>query len=145
MPEERRAATVRQALLGDVLDAYRETLPADRQHLLDGYEFRQIARKVVGVGSVGTRAWVVLLTGADDADPLFLQAKEAEASVLEPYAGASRYRNHGRRVVEGQRLMQAASDIFLGWCHGDRARRPRARLLRAPALGLEALGRGRDG
>jgi uncharacterized protein (DUF2252 family) len=99
-----------------VLDSYRESLPADRQHLLDGYRFRHIARKVVGVGSVGTRAWIVLLTGGDDSDPLFLQAKEAEASVLEPYAGASRFRNHGRRVVEGQRLMQAASDIFLGWC-----------------------------
>ncbi len=71
---------------------------------------------MVGVGSVGTRAWIVLLTGADDGDPLFLQAKEAEASVLEPYAGRSGFRNHGRRVVEGQRLMQAASDIFLGWC-----------------------------
>ena len=68
------------------------SLPADRQHLLDGYEMRHVARKVVGVGSVGTRAWIVLLTGADDGDPLFLQAKEAEASVLEPYAGASRYR-----------------------------------------------------
>ena len=110
-----------------ILDAYRDSLPADRQHLLDGYRFRHIARKVVGVGSVGTRAWVVLLTGGDDSDPLFLQAKEAEASVLEPYAGASRYRNHGRRVVEGQRLMQAASDIFLGWC---------------PAVGLD--GRKRD-
>ncbi len=117
---------LRQALLG-ILDSYRESLPADRQHLLDGYEMRHIARKVVGVGSVGTRAWVVLLTGADDGDPLFLQAKEAEASVLEPYAGPSRYRNHGRRVVEGQRLMQAASDIFLGWC---------------PAVGLD--GRRRD-
>jgi uncharacterized protein (DUF2252 family) len=103
-------------LLEGVLDVYRETLPCDRQHLLDGYRFRQIARKVVGVGSVGTRAWVVLLTGADDGDPLFLQAKEAETSVLEPYAGASRFDNHGQRVVEGQRLMQAASDIFLGWC-----------------------------
>ncbi|MGV1048929.1 MAG: DUF2252 domain-containing protein [Solirubrobacterales bacterium] len=103
-------------ILEAVLTVYRDSLPADRQHLLDGYRFRQIARKVVGVGSVGTRAWVVLMTGADDGDPLFLQAKEAEASVLEPYAGASRFRNHGRRVVEGQRLMQAASDIFLGWC-----------------------------
>jgi uncharacterized protein (DUF2252 family) len=102
--------------LEPVLAAYRDSLPADRRNLLDGYSFRQIARKVVGVGSVGTRAWVLLLTGADDGDPLFLQAKEAEASVLEPYAGASRFRNHGRRVVEGQRLMQAASDIFLGWC-----------------------------
>jgi uncharacterized protein (DUF2252 family) len=105
-----------EGALRQVLDAYRSTLPADRQYLLDGYRFRHVARKVVGVGSVGTRAWVVLLTGADDGDPLFLQAKEAEASVLEPYAGASRYENHGQRVVEGQRLMQAASDIFLGWC-----------------------------
>jgi uncharacterized protein (DUF2252 family) len=103
-------------ILETVLEVYRDTLPCDRQHLLDGYRFRQIARKVVGVGSVGTRAWVILLTGADDDDPLFLQAKEAEASVLEPYAGASRFDNHGQRVVEGQRLMQAASDIFLGWC-----------------------------
>ena len=99
-----------------MLDSYRASLPADRQHLLDGYRFRHLARKVVGVGSVGTRASIVLMTGADDADPLFLQAKEAEASVLEPYAGASRFENHGQRVVEGQRLMQAASDIFLGWC-----------------------------
>jgi uncharacterized protein (DUF2252 family) len=115
-----------QVLLA-VLDSYRASLPADRQHLLDGYRFRHMARKVVGVGSVGTRAWVVLLTGADDSDPLFLQAKEAEASVLEPYAGASRFGNHGQRVVEGQRLMQAAGDIFLGWC---------------PAVGLD--GRQRD-
>jgi uncharacterized protein (DUF2252 family) len=103
-------------LLQGVLEAYRDSLPPDRQVLLDGYSFRQIARKVVGVGSVGTRAWAILLTGSDDGDPLFLQAKEAEASVLEAYAGASRFRNHGRRVVEGQRLMQAAGDIFLGWC-----------------------------
>jgi uncharacterized protein (DUF2252 family) len=115
------------AVLTGVLASYRDSLAADRQHLLDGYEMRHIARKVVGVGSVGTRAWVILLTGGDDTDPLFLQAKEAEASVLEPYAGASRYKNHGRRVVEGQRLMQAASDIFLGWC---------------PAVGLD--GRDRD-
>ena len=105
-----------EASLRDVLGSYRSTLPGDRQHLLDAFDFRRIARKVVGVGSVGTRAWVVLLTGRDDEDPLFLQAKEAEASVLEPYAGASRFRNHGRRVVEGQRLMQGAGDIFLGWC-----------------------------
>jgi uncharacterized protein (DUF2252 family) len=113
--------------LRQVLDSYRSSLPEDRQHLLDGYRLRHIARKVVGVGSVGTRAWIVLMTGVDDGDPLFLQAKEAEASVLEPYAGASRYENHGQRVVEGQRLMQAASDIFLGWC---------------PALGID--GRERD-
>lgn len=105
-----------EASLRDVLASYRSTLPGDRQHLLDGYDFRRLARKVVGVGSVGTRAWVILLTGRDDEDPLFLQAKEAEASVLESYAGPSRFRNHGRRVVEGQRLMQAAGDIFLGWC-----------------------------
>jgi uncharacterized protein (DUF2252 family) len=125
MPEQ-ETRDLRETFM-HLLDAYRDSLPADRQHLLDGYRFRHIARKVVGVGSVGTRAWVVLLTGADDSDPLFLQAKEAEASVLEPYAGASRFRNHGRRVVEGQRLMQAASDIFLGWC---------------PAVGLD--GKDRD-
>jgi uncharacterized protein (DUF2252 family) len=124
--DEDEGRDLRQGLT-EILDSYRDSLPADRQHLLDGYRLRHIAHKVVGVGSVGTRAWAVLLTGADDGDPLFLQAKEAEASVLEPYAGASRYKNHGRRVVEGQRLMQAASDIFLGWC---------------PALGLD--GRKRD-
>jgi uncharacterized protein (DUF2252 family) len=124
--EEGQSPGVGEILAG-VLDSYRDSLAADRRHLLDGYRVRHIARKVVGVGSVGTRAWVVLLTGADDGDPLFLQAKEAEASVLEPYAGASRYENHGRRVVEGQRLMQAAGDIFLGWC---------------PAVGLD--GRDRD-
>lgn len=98
-----------------VLAAYRESLTHDRRHLAASYRYVDAAHKVVGVGSVGTRAWVVLLLGRDSGDPLFLQAKEAQASVLEPYAGASPYRNHGRRVVEGQRLMQAASDIFLGW------------------------------
>jgi uncharacterized protein (DUF2252 family) len=116
-----------ETAIRSVLDAYRSTLQGDRRHLLDGYRLRDLARKVVGVGSVGTRAWVVLLTGRDDEDPMVLQAKEAEASVLEPYAGASRFRNHGRRVVEGQRLMQAASDSFLGWC---------------PAVGID--GRSRD-
>ncbi len=106
---------LQQTLIG-LLDSYRSTLQGDRQQLFDRYRFRHLARKVVGVGSVGTRAWVALFTGADDNDPLFLQAKEAESSVLEPYAGHSRFKNHGRRVVEGQRLMQAASDIFLGWC-----------------------------
>jgi len=105
-----------EASLREVLISYRSTLPGDRQHLFDRYEFRRLARKVVGVGSVGTRAWVILLTGRDDEDPLFLQAKEAEASVLEHYAGPSRFGNHGRRVVEGQRMMQSSSDIFLGWC-----------------------------
>ena len=102
--------------IAKLLGSYRSTLQGDRQHLLSGYRFRDLARKVVGVGSVGTRAWAVLLTGIDDNDPLMLQAKEAEASVLEPFAGQSRFKNHGRRVVEGQRLMQASSDIFLGWC-----------------------------
>jgi uncharacterized protein (DUF2252 family) len=105
-----------EATLLAVLDAYRSSLQVDRRRLLDAYRFRDLARKVVGVGSVGTRAWIVLLTGRDDEDPLVLQAKEAEASVLEAHAGRSRYSNHGRRVVEGQRLMQAASDSFLGWC-----------------------------
>jgi uncharacterized protein (DUF2252 family) len=101
--------------LETVLAAYRESLTDDRRRLASSYRYVDAARKVVGVGSVGTRAWIVLLLGRDSDDPLFLQAKEAQASVLEPYVGASPYRNHGRRVVEGQRLMQAASDVFLGW------------------------------
>jgi uncharacterized protein (DUF2252 family) len=100
-----------EVMLGD----YRESLAIDHQVLLDDYSFESIARKVVGVGSVGTRAWVMLFMGRDEQDPLVLQAKEAQASVLEPHAGASQYPNHGQRVVEGQRLMQAASDILLGW------------------------------
>jgi uncharacterized protein (DUF2252 family) len=104
-----------EAEMRELLGSYRETLSDDRRRLLDGYTFVHLARKVVGVGSVGTRAWIVLLTGRDEEDPLFLQCKEAEASVLEPYAGKSRYRNHGARVVQGQWLMQAASDILLGW------------------------------
>ena len=98
-----------------VVGTYGESLAADRRHLLASYRYAHAARKVVGVGSVGTRAWIVLLLGREGGDPLFLQAKEAGSSVLEPYVGASAYRHHGRRVVEGQRLMQAASDIFLGW------------------------------
>jgi uncharacterized protein (DUF2252 family) len=104
-----------EAPIIDLLHTYRQTLKSDRRHLLDSYRFVDMARKVVGVGSVGTRAWIVLLTGRDDDDPLFLQCKEAEVSVLEPYAGQSRYKNHGARVVQGQWLMQAASDILLGW------------------------------
>jgi uncharacterized protein (DUF2252 family) len=84
---------------------------------LESYRFVQLARKVVGVGSVGTRCWVALMVGLDNTDPLFLQVKEAEASVLEPYLGRSGFANHGQRVVQGQRLVQAASDIFLGWEH----------------------------
>ncbi len=95
--------------------SYRRTLQTDRRHLLEEFQLLQIARKVVGVGSVGTRAWILLLTGRDNEDPLFLQAKEAEASVLERFVGKSGYATHGERVVAGQHLMQAASDIFLGW------------------------------
>jgi Uncharacterized protein conserved in bacteria (DUF2252) len=102
-----------------MLADYRDTLRDDMRHLLDEYRFVDLARKVVGVGSVGTETWVALMLGSsDDGDPLFLQIKEAQASVLEPSAGRSRYRNHGRRVVEGQHLMQAASDVLLGWFRG---------------------------
>jgi uncharacterized protein (DUF2252 family) len=113
--EELTDAPEAEAQLQAVIAAYRETLSDDRQHLVSSYRYAHAARKVVGVGSVGTRAWIILLLGADSSDPLFLQAKEAQASVLEPYVGASPYGHHGQRVVEGQRLMQAASDIFLGW------------------------------
>ena len=99
----------------EALSSYRESLKGDRRHLFDSYRFVEMARKVVGVGSVGTRAWVLLMMGRDGQDPLFMQAKEAEASVLEPYVGESDFGNHGERVVEGQWLMQAASDILLGW------------------------------
>jgi uncharacterized protein (DUF2252 family) len=99
----------------ELLGRYRESLKGDRRHLFDSYRFVEMARKVVGVGSVGTRAWVVLMMGRDGQDPLFLQAKEAETSVLEPYVGESEFGSHGERVVEGQWLMQAASDILLGW------------------------------
>ncbi len=95
--------------------SYRRTLSSDRRHLLERFHYADAARKVVGVGSVGTRAWLLLMLGSDDGDPLFLQLKEAGPSVLEPYLGASKFAQHGQRVVEGQRLMQAASDIMLGW------------------------------
>jgi len=115
--EEYEAARIK-----DYFAAYVETLPDDRKVLISRYHFVDVARKVVGVGSVGTRCWVVLLmAGGDGDDPLFLQVKEADASTLEPYFGNSAYANHGDRVVQGQRLMQEASDIFLGWTHGDEA------------------------
>ena len=98
-----------------VTRGYRRTLQGDRRHLLERFRYVHAARKVVGVGSVGTRAWIVLMVGRDHDDPLFLQLKEAQASVLESFLGKSRYANHGQRVVEGQRLVQAASDILLGW------------------------------
>ena len=101
--------------LRQLIERYGESLQSDRRHLLRQYRLVDIARKVVGVGSVGTRCWIILLLGRDDEDPLLLQAKEADLSVLAPHVGASAYDNQGQRVVAGQRLMQAASDIFLGW------------------------------
>ncbi len=98
-----------------VLGKYRRTLQSDRRHLLEQFTLVQVARKVVGVGSVGTRAWVLLMDAADGVEPLFLQAKEAQPSVLAAYCGRSQYANQGERVVAGQHLMQAQSDIFLGW------------------------------
>ncbi|HTR75303.1 MAG TPA: DUF2252 domain-containing protein [Solirubrobacterales bacterium] len=108
-PDE-RAAWIRA-----LLDSYAAGLHADREHLFRSYRFVDMARKVVGVGSVGTRAWVFLFVSHGAGDPLVLQAKEAVASVLEPHLGASEYANHGERVVRGQRMMQAATDIFLSW------------------------------
>jgi uncharacterized protein (DUF2252 family) len=108
-----------QAHLEDVvrrmIRTYRRTLPRDRRHLLESYRYVHAARKVVGVGSVGARTWILLLVGRDEGDPLFLQFKEAQASVLEPFLGKSQFAQHGQRVVEGQRMMQAASDLLLGW------------------------------
>ncbi len=103
------------ATMQDLFRGYQRTLQTDRRHILGQFRFVEIARKVVGVGSVGTRAWVVLLLGRDDTDPLILQAKEARESVMEPYVGKSKYANQGQRVLAGQHLMQAISDIFLGW------------------------------
>jgi uncharacterized protein (DUF2252 family) len=104
-----------EARLGEVIAGYRETLDSARQHLFDRYTFVHLARKVVGVGSVGTRAWVALFVGRDDGDPLFLQVKEAQPSVLEPYTAPCEFGHEGERVVKGQRLTQATSDILLGW------------------------------
>jgi hypothetical protein len=111
---------VRQdAAIHEIVRSYRRTLAVDRRRLLERYRYVHAARKVVGVGSVGTRAWIVLLLGRDDGDPLFLQMKEAQPSVLEPFLKRSEFASHGRRVVEGQRLMQATSDIMLGWVHSS--------------------------
>ena len=107
------------ANLHNIIRSYRRTLSGDRRSLLERFQYAHAARKVVGVGSVGTRAWIVLMLGRDGEDPLLLQAKEAEASVLEPFLGTSAFANHGQRVVEGQRLTQAASDIMLGWIRVD--------------------------
>ncbi len=110
--------TDRAAFVSDLaalVAQYRRTLETDRRFLLEQYDVCDMARKVVGVGSVGTRCWIVLMLGRDSGDPLFLQVKEAERSVLSRFVGASKYANQGQRVVAGQRLMQATSDIFLGW------------------------------
>jgi uncharacterized protein (DUF2252 family) len=119
VPIEELASEAQADRLDDALAAalgsYRQSLAGDRQFLFSRFRYVHAARKVVGVGSVGTRAWIVLLLGRDRGDPLFLQFKEAEASVLESFVGESEFPHHGQRVVEGQRLMQAASDIMLGW------------------------------
>ena len=117
MPPEAVPEGIEDALR-DQFRAYRATLQADRRLLLEKFKFVDVARKVVGVGSVGTRGFIVLLEGRDRDDPLFLQVKEATDSVLEEFLPKSRYRHHGERVVQGQRAMQAASDIFLGWTKG---------------------------
>jgi uncharacterized protein (DUF2252 family) len=116
IPEFTERHVLQEEVLG-LIRSYRQTLETDRRHLLEQFRFVDLARKVVGVGSVGTRAWIALFLGTDDQDPLFLQIKEAQPSVLEQFVGKSEYKNSGKRVVAGQRLMQATSDIFLGWQH----------------------------
>jgi uncharacterized protein (DUF2252 family) len=108
-------AEVLEEQMRNLLRTYRRSLPVDRRHLLEGYRYRHMARRVGGVGSVGTRTWIVLLTGRDGDDPLFLQVKQAGPSALAAYTPAERTRNHGQRVVQGQRLMQVDPDLFLGW------------------------------
>ena len=112
-PDQEASALIDQ--LRTLMAKYRSTLQTDRRHLLEEFKLVEVARKVVGVGSVGTRAWILLLEADDGVDPLFLQAKEAQTSVLAEYAGRSKYANQGQRVVAGQHLMQAVSDIFLGY------------------------------
>jgi hypothetical protein len=118
-----------QSVVMDALATYRSTLPPSTQSVLDRYELQDAAIKVVGIGSVGTACWVLLFM-AGEGDPLFLQVKEARASVLEPYAGPSAFPNHGQRVVNGYRLMQPASDMFLGWTIGAMGRHYFVRQLR---------------
>jgi hypothetical protein len=117
VPPERQQEVF--AVLQSLLRLYRESLDYHRRELLEQFTLTDFARKVVGVGSVGTRAWIALLFGRDENDPLFLQVKEAEASVFEDSLGPSEFANHGQRVVVGQRLMQATSDIFLGWVRAE--------------------------
>jgi uncharacterized protein (DUF2252 family) len=116
LPADVDSSGIEKLVVGTI-DSYKRTLAGDRRYLLDQYryELADVARKVVGVGSVGTRCWIMLMLGKDESDPLFLQMKEAGPSVLSDFAGPSRFENQGQRVVEGQRLMQAASDVFLGW------------------------------
>jgi uncharacterized protein (DUF2252 family) len=114
LPQHEDIATFESQLVG-LIAKYRRTLETDRRFLLETFQYADMARKVVGVGSVGTRCWIILMLGRDESDPLFLQVKEAQTSVLSRFVGASKYTNQGQRVVAGQRLMQASSDIFLGW------------------------------
>jgi uncharacterized protein (DUF2252 family) len=104
-----------EAQIKDLIAKYRRTLETDRRSLLEQYRCADMARKVVGVASVGTRCWIILMLGRDDNDPLFLRVKEVEASVLSRFVAASKYTSMGQRVVAGPRLMQASGDIFLGW------------------------------
>jgi len=138
-----RESDVIQKHVIQMFHQYRETLPAERRVILDRYHIVDVARKVVGVGSVGTRCAVVLLM-AGEHDPLLLQFKEALPSVLEPYAGKSRYSNHGERVVIGQRLLQSASDVFLGWTRDEKGRSYYFRQLRdmKTKIDLENMTRG---
>jgi len=117
------SATDLEDMIHHQFRSYRATFQEDRRHLLERFEIVDVARKVVGVGSVGTRAFIVLLQGRDEHDPLFLQVKEAMASVFEDYLPKSKFKQHGERVVQGQRIMQAASDIYLGWTKGEEANR----------------------
>jgi uncharacterized protein (DUF2252 family) len=118
LPKEEDRATFQSQLL-DLIAKYRRTLETDRRFLLETFQYADMARKVVGVGSVGTRCWIILMLGRDESDALFLQVKEAQTSVLSRFVGTSKYSNQGQRVVAGQRLMQASSDIFLGWQQTD--------------------------
>ena len=128
VPAPRRMLS--EGALRHAVDAYRASLPGDRRALLERYQVIDVGHKVVGVGSVGLLAWVLLLEGRDPSDVLVLQAKEAQASVLEPFTAPSAFANHGQRVVEGQRLIQAASDSFLGWGEGALGRHYYLRQLR---------------
>lgn len=132
----RRESDLIRKHVTDMFRRYRSTLPEERRILLDRYQIVDVARKVVGVGSVGTRCDVALLLG-NNHGPLLLQFKEAVASVLEPYAGKSRFKNHGERVVTGQRMLQSASDVFLGWTHDDKGHHFYFRQLRDMKMKLD--------